>query len=75
VHNSHNTKITKLEFFNFNLFCVRLIHRLYDPSDMELVNTENKVTNIHDVRYNTINFRIQLSRRHSDYNVIAEGLY
>jgi hypothetical protein len=38
------------------------IHRGYDPSDMELVNTENKVTNvIHDVRY-------------CDYNVIAEGL-
>jgi hypothetical protein len=49
--------------FNFNLFCVHLIHRGYDPSDIELVNTENKVTNIiHDVRYNTINFRIQLSR-------------
>jgi hypothetical protein len=49
--------------FNFNLFCVHLIHRGYDPSDMELVNTENKVTNIiHDVRYNTLNFRIQLSR-------------
>jgi hypothetical protein len=26
--------------FNFNLFSVRLIHRGYDPSDMELVNTE-----------------------------------
>ena len=25
---------------NFNLFCVHLIHRGYDPSDMELVNTE-----------------------------------
>jgi hypothetical protein len=62
--------------YNINLFCVRLIHRGYDPSDMELVNTENKVTNIiHDVRYNTVNFRIQLSRRHSDYNVIAERLY
>jgi hypothetical protein len=49
--------------FNFNLFCVRLIHRGYDPSDMELVNTENKVINIYsyDVRYNIINFRIQLS--------------
>jgi hypothetical protein len=62
--------------FNFNLFCFRLIHRGYDPSDMELVNTENKVTNIiHDVRYNTLNFRIQLSRQHCDYNVIEEGLY
>jgi hypothetical protein len=30
---------------------------------------------IPDVRYNTINFRIQLSRQHSNYNVIAEGLY
>jgi hypothetical protein len=40
------------QFFNFNLFCIRLIHRGYDPLDMELVNTENKVTNIiHDVRY------------------------
>jgi hypothetical protein len=39
---------------NFNLFWVDLIHKVYDPSDMELVNTENKVTNIiHDVRYNT----------------------
>jgi hypothetical protein len=52
------------------------MHRGYGPSDMELVNTENKVTNImRDVRYNTINFRIQLSRRHTDYNVIVEGLY
>jgi hypothetical protein len=52
------------------------MHRGYDPSDIELVNTENKVTNIiHYVRYNTINFRIQLSRRHSDNNVIVEGLY
>jgi hypothetical protein len=41
--------------FNFNLFCVHLIHRGYDPSDMEFVNTANEVTNIiHDVRYNTI---------------------
>jgi hypothetical protein len=53
-----------------------LIHRGYDALDMELVNTENKVKNIiHDVRYNTINFRIHLIRRHSDYSVIAEGLY
>jgi len=64
------------DIFNFNLFCIHLVHRGYDPSDMELVNTENKVTNImHDVRFNTINFRIYLSRRHSDYNVIAERLY
>jgi hypothetical protein len=50
-------------FFNFNLFCVRFIHRGYDLSDMELVYTENKVTNIiYDVRYNTINFRIQYFR-------------
>jgi hypothetical protein len=69
------TYFSIFNFFNFNLFCVRLIHRGYDPSDMELVYTENKVTNMHDVRYNTINFRIQLSRQHSDYNVIAEGLY
>ena len=26
--------------FNFNLFSVHLIHEGYDPSDMELVNTE-----------------------------------
>jgi len=26
--------------FNFNLFSIRLIHRGYDQSDMELVNTE-----------------------------------
>jgi len=26
--------------FNFNLFSVHLIHMGYDPSDMELVNTE-----------------------------------
>ena len=43
---------------NFNLFCVHLIHRGYDPSDMELVITENKVTNIiHNIRYNTIQFQ------------------
>jgi uncharacterized membrane protein len=71
-----NTSNNSIFFFNFNLFCVRLIHRGYVPSDMELVNTETKATNIiHDVRYNTINCRIHLSRRHSDYNVIAEGLY
>jgi hypothetical protein len=29
-----------------NLFCIHLIHRGYDPLDMEIVNTENKVTNI-----------------------------
>jgi hypothetical protein len=35
-----------------------------------------RMTNmIHDVRYNTINFRIYLNGRHSDYNVIAEGFY
>jgi hypothetical protein len=62
--------------FDFILFCVRLIHRGYDASDMELVDTENKVINIiQDVRYNTINFRIQLSRRHSYYNVTEEELY
>jgi hypothetical protein len=27
-------------YFNFNLFNVHLIHMGYDPSDMELVNTE-----------------------------------
>jgi hypothetical protein len=36
-------------------FYVHLIHSGYDPLDKELVNTENKVTNIiHDVRYNTV---------------------
>ena len=40
--------------FNFNLFNVHFIHRGYDPSDMEIVNTNNKVTNIiHDVKCNT----------------------
>jgi len=34
----------QFQFFNFNLFCVHLIHRGYDPLDMELVNTGNKVT-------------------------------
>jgi hypothetical protein len=61
---------------NFNLFCVHLIHWGYDPSDMELVGTENKVTNIiNDMRYNTIIFKIHLSRQHSNYNVIDERLY
>jgi hypothetical protein len=26
--------------FNFNLFCVHLIHRGYGPSDIEIVSTE-----------------------------------
>jgi hypothetical protein len=26
--------------YNFNLFCIHLIHRGYDLSDMEIVNTE-----------------------------------
>jgi len=38
--------------FNFNLFCVHLMHRICDPSDMELVNTEIRLQIIHDVRYN-----------------------
>jgi hypothetical protein len=60
--------------FNFNLFCIHLIHRGYDPLDMELVNTENKVTNIiHNVRYNTVNFRIYVNWRHSDCNVTVES--
>jgi hypothetical protein len=55
---NENIRACSIFNFNFNLFCVRLIHRGYDPSDMELVNTENKVTNIiHDVRYNTVNFQ------------------
>jgi len=29
-----------VHIFNFNLFCFHLIHRGYDPSDMELINTE-----------------------------------
>jgi hypothetical protein len=59
----HDNMLSVSFFFNFKLCCVCLTHRGYDPLDMELVNTENKVTNIiHDVRYNTINFRIQLSR-------------
>jgi hypothetical protein len=33
-------------YFNFNLFSVHLIHMGYDPSDMELVNTEIKLQNI-----------------------------
>jgi hypothetical protein len=43
--------------FNFNLFCIHLIHRGYAPLDMETVNTEIQLqvyihTNIHDVRDN-----------------------
>ena len=33
----------------------------------------NKVTNIHDVRYNTINLRKYLNRQHSDCNVAVES--
>jgi hypothetical protein len=29
--------------FNFNLFSIHLIHEGYDPSDMELVNTEMRL--------------------------------
>jgi len=36
----HSTNRMEVSIFNFNLFCVHLIHRGYDPSDMELVNTE-----------------------------------
>jgi hypothetical protein len=46
----HLFKTTVLEF-QFQLFCVHLIHKGYEPSDMELLNSESKVTNIiHDVR-------------------------
>jgi len=55
--------MTSLGAVNFNLFCIHLIQRGYDLSDMELVNSENKVTNIiHYVKHNTINFRIHLNR-------------
>jgi hypothetical protein len=71
-----NEYLLGIIWFQFQFLCVHLIHRGYELSDMELVNTETKVINIiHDVRYNTINFRIQLSGRHSDCNVIVEGLY
>jgi hypothetical protein len=50
-----------------------LIHRDYDPSDMEIVNTENKVTSIHDVRYNTVNFSLYLDSQHSDCIVTVES--
>jgi hypothetical protein len=36
----HHLNYTKILYFNFNLFSVHLIHIGYDPSDMELVNTE-----------------------------------
>jgi hypothetical protein len=43
--------VTVMIIFNFNLFGIHLIHKGHDLSDMELVNTENEVTNIiHDVR-------------------------
>jgi len=32
--------------FNFNLFCVYLIHRGYDPSDVGTCQYRNKVTNL-----------------------------
>jgi len=59
---------------NFNLFCVRLTHKGFDPSDMELVNTEIGLhKSIHDIRYNTINLRMHLNRQNSDCNVAAES--
>jgi len=57
----------------FNLFCVHLIRRGCDPSDMELVNTEMFTNIIHGVRYNTINLRMYLNRQHSDFNVAVES--
>ena len=56
--------------FNFNLF--------YKPQGLWPVRYRTcqyrvKVTSIiHDLKYNTIIFRIHLNRWHSDYNVIAE---
>jgi len=49
-----------VSIFNFNLFCVHLIHKGCDLPEMELVNTEIRLQIIHNVRYNTINFRIYL---------------
>jgi hypothetical protein len=54
--------------FNFNLFCVKLIHTGYDPSDMELVNKKR------GCKYHAW-CKIQYNRWHFDYNVTAEGLY
>jgi len=62
-----------ISIFNCNLSCFHLIYRVCDPSDIELVNTEVMLQIIHYIRYNTINFRIYLSRRHSDCNVTAES--
>jgi hypothetical protein len=66
-------------YFNFQFqFILHSFNRGYDPSDMELVNTENKVANkhtnnIHDVRYNTVNFSLYLDRQHSVCNVTVES--
>jgi len=49
-----------VSIFNFNLFCIHLIHRGCDLSDMELVKTEIRLQIIQNVRYNIINFRIYL---------------
>ena len=39
----YSTGPISISVFNFNLFCIHLIHRGYDPLDMELVNTEIKL--------------------------------
>jgi hypothetical protein len=65
----------------FNLFCMHLIHRGYDPSDMEIVNAKIRLqihihvhtNNIHGVRYNTVNFSLYLDRQHSDCTVTVES--
>jgi hypothetical protein len=46
--------IVQIYFFFFNLICIHLIHKGYDPSGMEIVSTEiglqiNIHTYIHDV--------------------------
>jgi hypothetical protein len=49
--------------FQFQFKFILLSFDPYDLPDMERINTEDMVTNIvHDVRYNTINFRIHLNR-------------
>jgi hypothetical protein len=42
LHSSLFLSVSNINF-NLNLFSVHLIHRGYDPSDMELVNTETRL--------------------------------
>jgi hypothetical protein len=64
------TRNTQRDLQELIKYCTRV------SSCWNFFGRENKVTNItHDVRYIIINCRIQLSGRHPDYNVIAEGLY